>query len=335
MKKFLRYYNTFIFCLTCFFLYADQNLLAPNLSAAASDFGFNEREKNEMLGGDIALGFFLVGGPVALLVGYLADSIDRCKLFGIVVICGESACFATYFVKSYWELFFCRVLTGISIGGATPIIYSVLSDIYPATYRTYISVYIGVATSAGIAGGQLLSGLIGPIYGWKMPFLVISIPAILCGILAYFTAVEPVRGSQEREVKNLKERGHIVQENIEENKHEKEPTISIIHRKILHLNNEELKESPRVDELYNVLHDDNNYQQQHIKKNSTHGVGGINVITSDDNDFNKKVIIMPVQEADSHVYSEKINVEKVKQLFSTKSVLLIFFQGYTCHAFYF
>jgi MFS family permease len=313
MKKFLRYYNTFIFCLTCFFLYADQNLLAPNLSAAASDFGFNEREKNEMLGGDIALGFFLVGGPVALLVGYLADSIDRCKLFGIVVICGESACFATYFVKSYWELFFCRVLTGISIGGATPIIYSVLSDIYPATYRTYISVYIGVATSAGIAGGQLLSGLIGPIYGWKMPFLVISIPAILCGILAYFTAVEPVRGSQEREVKNLKERGHIVQENIEENKHENEPTISIIHKNFLHHsnNNEELKESPNMAELSSVLNPSSNLLENIEEKN---------VVIE-----NESIV---VEEEDLHVYSEKINCSKLKQLFSTPSVLLIFFQGF-------
>jgi MFS family permease len=316
MKKFLRYYNTFIFCLTCFFLYADQNLLAPNLSAAASDFGFNEKQKDEMLGGDIALGFFLVGGPVALLVGYLADSVNRCKLFGLVVVFGESACFATYFVTNYWQLFFCRVLTGISIGGATPIIYSVLSDTYPATYRTYISVYVGLATGAGIAGGQLLSGLIGPSLGWKMPFLVISIPAILCGILAYFTAVEPVRGSQEREVKNLKERGHIVQENIEENKHENEPTISIIHKNFLHHSNsnEELKESPNMAELSSVLNPSSN-----LLENIAENIEEKNVVVE-----NESI----VEEEDLHVYSEKINCSKLKQLFSTPSVLLIFFQGF-------
>ncbi len=125
----MRSYTTFMLSLTVFFLYADQNLLAPNLSAVAEDFGFSDHERDEKLGGYIAIGFFIIGGPVALLVGYFADSFNRARLFALVVIFGETACFATFWVITYDQLFFCRVLTGVSIGGATPIIFSMLGEL--------------------------------------------------------------------------------------------------------------------------------------------------------------------------------------------------------------
>lgn len=40
-----RYYMVAIFTLTASLLYADQNLMAPNLTAIAEEFGFNEEEK--------------------------------------------------------------------------------------------------------------------------------------------------------------------------------------------------------------------------------------------------------------------------------------------------
>jgi len=39
-------------------LFGDQNLLAPNLTAAADEFGFDDEEKDRKLCGDIALAFF-------------------------------------------------------------------------------------------------------------------------------------------------------------------------------------------------------------------------------------------------------------------------------------
>jgi len=68
------------------------------------------------LGGDIALGFFVIGGIVSLLVGILADSLNRCLLYATIVAIGESACICTYFVTSYDQFYFCRVMTGVSIG---------------------------------------------------------------------------------------------------------------------------------------------------------------------------------------------------------------------------
>ena len=108
-----------LLCITVALLFADQNLLAPNLTAIANEFHFTSAERDAKLGGEISLGFFIIGAPAALLVGYLTDSLNRCRLFGWIVILGEASCGATYFVQTYGQLFVCRVLTGSSIGGVT------------------------------------------------------------------------------------------------------------------------------------------------------------------------------------------------------------------------
>ncbi|KAJ1440824.1 major facilitator superfamily domain-containing protein, partial [Ochromonadaceae sp. CCMP2298] len=141
----MRSWTTFMLCCTVFFLFADQNLLAPNLTAVARDFGMDDQERDEKLGGWIAFGFFIVGGPVALLVGYFTDTVNRAVLFGVVVFLGESACLGTYWVTTYQQLFLCRVLTGISVGGATPVIFSMIGDLYPGDSRVYASTLVGVS----------------------------------------------------------------------------------------------------------------------------------------------------------------------------------------------
>ena len=47
ISKLQRYYMVTIFTLTASLLYADQNLMAPNLSLIAKEFGFNEEEKTK------------------------------------------------------------------------------------------------------------------------------------------------------------------------------------------------------------------------------------------------------------------------------------------------
>ena len=38
----------------------------------------------------------------------------------------------------------------------------------------------------------------GPIYGWRLPFLVVSIPAIVCALVVYLTVQDPERGKMEQ-----------------------------------------------------------------------------------------------------------------------------------------
>ena len=113
--------------------------MAPNLSAIAKEFDFTDSQRDDLLGGRIAIGFFIIGGFISIISGYLADSVNRIYLFSLVVFIGESSCLATYWSKTYIQLYICRVFTGISIGGATPITFSLLADLYHSKSRTLIS----------------------------------------------------------------------------------------------------------------------------------------------------------------------------------------------------
>jgi MFS family permease len=115
-------------------------------------------------------------------------------------------------VRTYEQLFFCRVLTGISVGGATPVIFSMIGDMYPGESRIYASTLVGVSFSAGVAGGQLLAGFVGPSLGWRMPFLLVAIPALFCAVVVLFTVKEPSRGDQEQAMRALRESRSLARE---------------------------------------------------------------------------------------------------------------------------
>ena len=49
------------------------------MTAIASEFGFDDQEKDEKLGGWVALAFFTLGAPVSFLVGAAADRYPRIR----------------------------------------------------------------------------------------------------------------------------------------------------------------------------------------------------------------------------------------------------------------
>jgi MFS family permease len=74
-----------LLALVTLFLFADQNLMAPNLTQIADDFGFDAVQRDARLGGEISLAFWMLGGVVSLAIGYLTDRVHRKRLFVAVV----------------------------------------------------------------------------------------------------------------------------------------------------------------------------------------------------------------------------------------------------------
>lgn len=186
-----------LFAITTILLFADQNLMAPNLTEMAEEFGFDEEERDRKLGGEISLAFFLIGAPASIVIGCLTDSSDRSVVFAWTVFIGEGACFATYWVQTYSQLYACRAITGFSVGGAVPLIYSILGDLFAAEDRHAVSALVSFGTGAGIAVGQAVAGFLGPVYGWRLPFLVVALPALLTAAVVLFTVPDPQRGAME------------------------------------------------------------------------------------------------------------------------------------------
>ena len=78
-----------VFLLATLLVMMSQNLLAPNLTAAAASFGLDPAQRDAVFGGGMSMTFYLAGGPCSLLVGYLVDISNRKRLFLWVMATGN------------------------------------------------------------------------------------------------------------------------------------------------------------------------------------------------------------------------------------------------------
>uniref|UniRef100_A0A383W382 Major facilitator superfamily (MFS) profile domain-containing protein n=1 Tax=Tetradesmus obliquus TaxID=3088 RepID=A0A383W382_TETOB len=195
-------------------LCADQNLLAPNLSAAAAYFGLNDQQKDTILGGYLMAAFFLIGAPSALLCGYLADTHNRVLMLAAIIIIGEAPCLCTYWVTELWQFFVLRMLTGIAVGGCFPLVFSLMGDLFPTSQRSAMAALVQIAVGFGIGGGQLLAGMVGPATNWKVPFVILAAPSLLLAVLLLLTVREPPRGAYEEALRGQLAAGAAYSESI-------------------------------------------------------------------------------------------------------------------------
>eukprot|EP00392_Amoebophrya_sp_AT5.2_P008746 g8774.t1 len=208
------WYSAFLLTLSVVLLSADQNLAAPHMSdiaedffreACKSDFPGGEKEQDEcvehrklhQLGGEAQFGFFILGGLSTIVIGPMADVYPRVRLLVTVIWTGALPCLLTLFIPNGVFGFYCfmtqRVLTGISVGGSFPVIYSVLADIFPPTYKAFIGTIVASGTAAGVGLGTFASGIIGSQTGWRFVFCVVAAPSIVLSLFALGTVIEPKR----------------------------------------------------------------------------------------------------------------------------------------------
>lgn len=76
-------------------------------------------------------------------------------------------------------------------------------------HRANVAAAVQVATGAGLALGQGIAGFIGPSLGWRIPFVVVAIPAVGVAVLMLLTTEEPARGSTEAALQIAENGTHI------------------------------------------------------------------------------------------------------------------------------
>ena len=188
--------NTLLLLACSFLLQSDQNLLAPHLSTVAHEFGMNDIQRDEKLGGELAMGLFLLGAPAALAIGACADRYPRKLLLVFILAVGGAASLGTALARSYSDLFWMRALTGVSLGSALPVTFSLVGDMFAPSQRTAASGRVGVAMSAGVGFGQAMSGFLGAaLDSWRAPFVVVGVLFVALAAVVWMAFVEPRRGA--------------------------------------------------------------------------------------------------------------------------------------------
>jgi predicted MFS family arabinose efflux permease len=190
-------------------LNADQNLINSTLGAIEQEFRVTDADIGLMSGL-----FTILGAVVSLLVGYLSDKWNRKMLFVYSVLLSEIPCLLTAFSSNYGQFFFFRILTGFGVGASFPVIFSFIGDLYGEKERAGAVAWMTTVMGIGQIAGQLVSGYVGPATGWRMPFIIVSVPTLLFLLLFFLLVKEPRRGAAEEGVNSLVAQGLLYPRSI-------------------------------------------------------------------------------------------------------------------------
>jgi MFS family permease len=181
--------------LNMFALFSTQNVLAPNLTAIAQSFSFSDLQRDEYIGGQLTMVFFLSGLAAGVTFGLVSAVCPRSPcLIGLTAMTGVG-CLAGSHLHSYSGLVGLRLVCGWGVGGSLPLMYSMLGDLIPAKERTLGSAYVTTVCGFGVFFGQMVGAMGGG--DWHTPFVVLGVVCLGCAGLAYHYGHEPERGAND------------------------------------------------------------------------------------------------------------------------------------------
>ncbi len=174
-------------------------MLIPSYSAVKEEFEVPE----SLLAIPDAL-FVLISAFFSLIWGYYTDRIDRTKVIMAGAFSWTFGMLLTAFSLNYLMLISSRMLSGAGLGCVLPVGYSIIADAIPPDERSGWFGILAILSSISNGVGQALSSFIGPILGWRFPFLLLSGISIFIVFFLFFIKI-PKRGASEDELLDLTE----------------------------------------------------------------------------------------------------------------------------------
>ena len=167
--------------------YLDRNII----------FALFEPIKRDLMLTDTQLGwlgsaYILVFSVAALPFGVLSDLKSR-----KAVIAGGVALWSTFtflggLVRSFTHLFICRAAVGIGEAAYGPASSSMVADYFPGSNRAKAMGILAAGIPVGGVLGLLLGGWLESLYGWRVAFMAVGLPGLLCAVAAS-RLVDPTR----------------------------------------------------------------------------------------------------------------------------------------------
>ena len=182
--------------LMSFFLQCDLYITPAIVPELAAEYGVAKESISY-----VASAFTLLGAALSIIFGYLSDKSSRKNLLIAVVLIGEIPCFLTGvkpFTVNFQGFVILRILTGIGVGGIYPLLFSLVSDYFSDKNRAKAVAVVDIAWALGTMVGPIMAGLgVASGYGWRLAFIIASVPNLPVVLLFALTARAPERGATE------------------------------------------------------------------------------------------------------------------------------------------
>jgi multidrug resistance protein len=155
-----------------------------------------EFHRSDAAFGLLTSAFFIVYMLAAPLVGPLADRFRRKPILVVGALLWSAATMLTAATHSFTVLFIRHAIVGIGEASFATISPTWVVDLFPQKKRGRILGVFYMALPLGTALGYLMGGMLGPRFGWRVPFYLAGAPGLLLTIALAFLP-EPERGAQD------------------------------------------------------------------------------------------------------------------------------------------
>jgi MFS family permease len=197
------WYATFVLAFMYWVSILDRFIISLLVDPIKRDLGISDVQFGMLHGLAFALTFSLFG----LVLGTLADQLNRRWVIFAGVSVWSLATAACGVAQQFWHLLLARVGVGVGEAALNPSATSMLADLFPRErLTTAMAVYsMGATVGSGCAfmfGGMLVDlvartdaitlPLLGELRSWQAVFLLIGLPGTFLALLI-FTVPEPIR----------------------------------------------------------------------------------------------------------------------------------------------
>ena len=166
----------------------DRGLMILLLEPIKKDLHLTDTQLGFITG--IAFGLFYasVGVPIARW----ADRGNRITITSISIGLWGLTVMSCLFVSNYVQLVLARIAAAVGESGCKPPTYSLIGDYFPepASRVRAMAIYLSGGPLAALVS-FLLGGWLNQLYGWRMTFFLMGIPALLLAVLVKWTIAEP------------------------------------------------------------------------------------------------------------------------------------------------
>ena len=140
----------------------------------------------------------------AMLLGMLGDKLGRHKTLMVCMALFAVSTLLTAFATHLNHIFILRVIAGLGMGGATPVLLSLASEYAPKRHKGLVTTGILLALPAGAMLGGILAAKILPLWGWQSIYILGGVLPLILLLIVYFALPESLEYlSQHPSPKNI------------------------------------------------------------------------------------------------------------------------------------
>lgn len=197
------WYAVFIFALTLMVNFLDRGIISLLVPQLKADLRLSDFQLSIVAGFALVLFYLILELPIARL----ADVGTRRTIIGVGIALWSAATALCGLAQNFWQLFACRVATGVGEACNGPATFSMLADLFPREKlpRAIVVMNFGFMAGTGLSliiGGTVIHFLshtpvvvvpiVGALKSWQLTFMAVGLPGLAIAALMW-TVKEPAR----------------------------------------------------------------------------------------------------------------------------------------------